>query len=265
MTEYVDGTIAPLIHIFIADTPSHPRGLFARALLRRLILIIERGRREDREPVGSYGPSCREQIACASMHSGKQGNRRHPGLPCAVVGTAYVALSPGSDAPLPPSPCGWLMPAPGQAQYITARLGAQTPGNLLTRKQTADFVPLRCNGMSIGFSGRLRLPVDEFDPDRGRGKGRRHCVSGSRPGQRTMSDFCGQADIPMGLTHAGKCPICGQRRVVDTSLAERLSTPLSVHLPCWRQPKVNRAPREKLAAQVVQLINACYAFLTQTL
>ncbi|MGY4333967.1 hypothetical protein ACVWWG_008384 [Bradyrhizobium sp. LB7.2] len=28
-----------------------------------------------------------------------------------MVGTAYVVLSPGSDALLPPSPCGWLMRA----------------------------------------------------------------------------------------------------------------------------------------------------------
>jgi len=30
------------------------------------------------------------------LHSGEQGNRRHPGLPCAVVGTAYVVLSSGA-------------------------------------------------------------------------------------------------------------------------------------------------------------------------
>jgi hypothetical protein len=39
------------------------------------------------------------------------GQPEHPGLPCAMVGTAYVVFSPGSDALLPPSPCGWLMRA----------------------------------------------------------------------------------------------------------------------------------------------------------
>ncbi|SFK05399.1 hypothetical protein SAMN04487925_11626 [Bradyrhizobium sp. cf659] len=41
------------------------------------------------------------------------GQPEHPGLPCAMVGTAYVALSPGSDALLPPSPYGWLMRGSG--------------------------------------------------------------------------------------------------------------------------------------------------------
>jgi hypothetical protein len=81
---------------------------------------------------------------CATMHSGKQGNRRHPGLPCAVVGTAYVALSPGSDALLPPSPCGWLMRAPGRAAHITARLGAQTPGARTTRFDRTQTTPVVC-------------------------------------------------------------------------------------------------------------------------
>src|SRR3954471_17484350 len=39
----------------------------------------------------------------------------------------------GSDALLPPSPCGWLMQMPGRAAHITTRLDAQTPGVRTTR------------------------------------------------------------------------------------------------------------------------------------
>src|SRR5207248_1914615 len=47
--------------------------------------------------------------------------------------TAYAVLSPGSDALLPPSPCGWLTHVPGRAAHITTRLDAQTPGVRTTR------------------------------------------------------------------------------------------------------------------------------------
>src|SRR5882672_1638387 len=50
-----------------------------------------------------------------------------------MVLTVSFALSPGSDALLPPSLCGWLMRAPGWATPITARLDAQTPGVRTTR------------------------------------------------------------------------------------------------------------------------------------
>ncbi len=159
MTEYVDGTVLPLTYISIADTPSHPRGLFARALLRRLAFNA-RGRREDREPVGSYGPPCQEQIACASMHSGKQGNRKHPGLPCAVVGTAYVALSPGSDALLPPSACGSLMLRTRSGRLITARLGAQNPDARTTRFGRTRTAPV----VGVTLSLTVARPAKPFAP-----------------------------------------------------------------------------------------------------
>ncbi|SDI20209.1 hypothetical protein SAMN05216338_1018149 [Bradyrhizobium sp. Rc2d] len=159
MTEF-EAAWSLIIRISIADTASHPRGWFARALLRCLALIIERGRREDREPVGSYGPPCREQIACASMHSGKQGNRRHPGLPCAVVGTAYVVLSPGSDALLPPSPCGWLMLRTRSGRHITARLGAQTPGARTTRFGRTRTAPV----VGVTRSLTVARPAKPFAP-----------------------------------------------------------------------------------------------------
>ena len=58
--------------------------------------------------------------------------------------TAYVALSPGSDALLPPSPCGWLMGAPGWATRITARLGRQTSGARTTRFCRTQITPVVC-------------------------------------------------------------------------------------------------------------------------
>ncbi|MCW2219292.1 hypothetical protein M2232_002824 [Bradyrhizobium japonicum] len=77
-----------------------------------------------------------DRYAMSSLRYNAQrvtGQPEHPGLPCAMVGTAYVVLSPGSDALLPPSPCGWLTCVPGRATHITARLGAQTPGARTTR------------------------------------------------------------------------------------------------------------------------------------
>ncbi|MET4341138.1 hypothetical protein ABIC08_002723 [Bradyrhizobium sp. RT9b] len=61
------------------------------------------------------------------------GQPEHPGLPCAVVGTAYVVLSPGSDALLPPSPLRMADAHTRSGCHITARLGAQTPGARTTR------------------------------------------------------------------------------------------------------------------------------------
>ena len=58
--------------------------------------------------------------------------------------TAYVVLSPGSDALLPPSPCGWLTRLPGRAAHITARLGAQTPGARTTRFCRTPITPVVC-------------------------------------------------------------------------------------------------------------------------
>jgi len=58
--------------------------------------------------------------------------------------TAYVALSPGSDALLPPSPCRWLTRPPGRAARITARLGAQTPGARTTRFCRTLAAPVVC-------------------------------------------------------------------------------------------------------------------------
>ena len=62
------------------------------------------------------------------MHSGKQGNRSIPAFPARMVGTAYVVLSPGSDALLPPSPCGWLMRAVRSGRTYHRKTWRTDPG-----------------------------------------------------------------------------------------------------------------------------------------
>ncbi len=67
------------------------------------------------------------------MHTGwTTGSAERPAFPARWF-TAYFVLSPGSDALLPPSPCGWLMRLPGWAAHITTGLDAQTPGVRTTR------------------------------------------------------------------------------------------------------------------------------------
>jgi hypothetical protein len=102
---------------------------------------IERGRREDRVPAGTRGPLC--EIVVTRLHSGIQVK---PNIRPSLRGgfTAYVALSPGSDALLPPSPCGWLTRAPGWAAHITATLDAQTPGARTTRFRRTPITPVVC-------------------------------------------------------------------------------------------------------------------------
>ena len=87
---------------------------------------IERGRREDRVPAGTRGPLCeivRNKIA--QRHTGEARTSR-PSLRSGF--TAYVVLSPGSDALLPPSPCGWLMRAPGRATPHHRKTWRTDPG-----------------------------------------------------------------------------------------------------------------------------------------
>jgi hypothetical protein len=63
--------------------------------------------------------------------------------------TAYAELSPGSDALLPPSPCGWLMCVPGRTAHITTRLDAQTPGVRTTRFCRTPTAPVVCARLSL--------------------------------------------------------------------------------------------------------------------
>src|SRR5262249_17924676 len=80
------------------------------------------------EGAGKTGHRLVPMGPCASAwvdaHRGNTGTAVMTGLPCAVVGTAYVAISPVRRALLPPSPWGSLMRTPGWAAHITPRLGA---------------------------------------------------------------------------------------------------------------------------------------------
>ena len=136
-----DAALRPGHETFV-EQQTHLRPLaacFARALLRRLTLVKEgAGKTGSRlAPIDRYAMSRLRYNAQRVT-----GQPEHPGLPCAVVGTAYVVLSPGSDALLPPSPCGWLMGAPGWAAHITTRLGAQTPGARTTRFGRTRITPV---------------------------------------------------------------------------------------------------------------------------
>jgi hypothetical protein len=100
------------------------------------------------EGAGKTGCRLAPAVHCAKValqngHSGiqvKPNNR--PSLRSGL--TAYAEFSPGSDALLPPSPCGWLMRAPGRAAHITTRLGAQTPGARTTRFCRTRTAPVVC-------------------------------------------------------------------------------------------------------------------------
>ena len=62
---------------------------------------------------------------------------KRPAFPARMVLTVSFVLSPGSDALLPPSPCGWLMRGPGRAatspQDLTHRLRASGPHDFSVR------------------------------------------------------------------------------------------------------------------------------------
>jgi hypothetical protein len=88
---------------------------------------LKQGRREGRAPAGTRDP-----CAGKNAHGLDHRSANRPAFPARWF-TAYFALSPGSDALLPPSPCGWLMRASGRASHITTRLDAQTPGVRTTR------------------------------------------------------------------------------------------------------------------------------------
>jgi hypothetical protein len=119
----------PALSIVIASayTVSRSRGTSCPSFARRRPGRC-RGRREGRVPAGTRGPLCAN--AQEQMHSGIQvkPETTRPSLRSGF--TAYGALSSGSDALLPPSPCGGLMCAPGRAAAITARLDAtlRAPG-----------------------------------------------------------------------------------------------------------------------------------------
>jgi hypothetical protein len=136
---------------------SHPRGSLRPSFALVASPSNERGRREDRVPAGTRGPLC--EIVVRTLHSGIQVKpNTRPSLRSGF--TAYVVLSPGSDALLPPSPCGWLMRVPGRATHITATLGAQTPGARTTRFCRTPITPVVCATPSL----TVARPAKPFAP-----------------------------------------------------------------------------------------------------
>ncbi|MGY4624074.1 hypothetical protein ACVWY3_001830 [Bradyrhizobium sp. USDA 4486] len=82
-------------------------------------------------PGASWHPQVR---ALGKMHTGwTTGSPDRPAFPARMVLTVSFVLSSGSDALLPPSPCGWLTRAVRSDRHITAGLDAQTPGVRTTR------------------------------------------------------------------------------------------------------------------------------------
>jgi hypothetical protein len=113
-------------------------------LCSHLRTLLKQGRREGRAPAGTRVPCAKK-----TRTGWTTGDAGTPGLPCANGFTAYVALSPGSDALLPSSPCGSLMCGPGWTTHITTRLDAQTPGVRTTRFCRPRASPLRAPMTSV--------------------------------------------------------------------------------------------------------------------
>jgi hypothetical protein len=108
-----------------ADTPSRSRGLFCPSFAFVLSPSRNKGRREGRTPAGTRDPHAKNARGVITGVAGAVRPSLRNGF------TAYGALSPGSDALLPPSPCGRLTRAPGRAasspQGLTHRLRASGP------------------------------------------------------------------------------------------------------------------------------------------
>jgi hypothetical protein len=125
----------------------------ARALLFAVALRYRRA--QGRPGAGWHPRSTVRRLRYKNLHSGiqvKPNNR--PSLRSGF--TAYAELSPGSDALLPPSPCGWLMRVPGRATHITTRLDAQTPGVRTTRFCRTQTAPVVCATPSLTVSRPAR-------------------------------------------------------------------------------------------------------------
>ncbi len=84
-----------------------------------------RGRREDRAPAGAHGPRAEKKHAAEP-----QAQPRIPGLPCAMVLTAYSELSPGTGLFCPRHPQG----ARCALQELSASVGAPGPHGLAVRE-----------------------------------------------------------------------------------------------------------------------------------
>jgi hypothetical protein len=116
-------------------------------------------RAQGRPGAGWHPRSTVRRLRYKRLHSGIQVKpNTRPSLRSGF--TAYVALSPGSDALLPPSPCGWLMLRTRSGRHITATLGAQTPGARTTRFCRTQAAPVVCATPSLTVS----RPAKPFAP-----------------------------------------------------------------------------------------------------
>jgi hypothetical protein len=94
------------------------------------------------------------------MHTGWiTGDAGRPAFPARMVLTVSFELSPGSDALLPPSPCGWLMRAPGRAatspQDLTHRLRASGPHDFSVRGRSR----LIARGLACAHPRQMTNPL----------------------------------------------------------------------------------------------------------
>ncbi|MGY4505656.1 hypothetical protein ACVWYH_009613 [Bradyrhizobium sp. GM24.11] len=161
----------------------YSRGAFRPSFVASFARLEAKGRREGRAPAGTRDPCALE------MHTGWiTGDAGRPAFPARMVLTVSFVLSPGSDALLPPSSCGWLMYAPGRA--------AASPQGLTHRP--------RASGLhDFSVRGRLRLSAG----------GWRVLTPGDR---RTRCDRIVSCRVSRGLTVA---------RPVTTQTAPALPRP----------------------------------------
>jgi hypothetical protein len=130
-----------------------------------------KGRREGRAPAAPVGP-------CAiGVHTGWTDRvADRPAFPARMVLTVSFVLSPGSDALLPPSPCGWLMHVPGRAaaspQALTHRPRASGPHDFSVRGRSRR----NRRGLACAHPRRPTSPLSSAVSSASRG-----CLTVARP------------------------------------------------------------------------------------
>jgi hypothetical protein len=153
-----DGDRHISIRSSIADTPSRPRDVFARALLR--LTPDERGRREDREPAGSHCPLCETQAACASCTAGNRATgASRPSLRDGWNGLCRAL--PGERCTIAPVALRMADARVRLDRRITARLGAQTPGARTTRFGRTPITPVvgARSSLTVARPAKLFAPM----------------------------------------------------------------------------------------------------------
>ncbi|MDH6258354.1 hypothetical protein M2427_002252 [Bradyrhizobium sp. BR13661] len=122
------------------DIDNHPRGSSRPSFAPSLHPQMKEGAGKTGCPAGTRGPLCEDCATRGCTAAYRCSRNIRPSLRSGL--TAYVVISPGSDALLPPSPCRWLMGGPGWAASITTRLDAQTPGARTTRFCRTRITPV---------------------------------------------------------------------------------------------------------------------------